>query len=188
MKNFFPEVGNSSIQWAIVIIPCWQTHKTHKKSGWKLPIYKVCCTQWTNTSANDGFIRKKHLLFFPTRTLLYLVRMSCSTAKSSAGTGCLQELETHTKHVLLCREACFAMKIPSFNKQGKATHSELGRSSPDGKLTKQSKQETGSLILTKCILLSEWTPGPMVVFFGKQRLLFPQISLFLLCANISIGC
>ena len=65
------------------------------------------------------------------------------------------------------------MKMPSFHKRGKAAHSELGRSSPDGNLTSSTKQEAGSFLLAKHILLSEQTPAPMELCLGKQPLPFP---------------
>ena len=47
------------------------------------------------------------------------------------------------------------MKMPSFHKQGKAAHSELGQTGQNGNLTNSTKQEYGSFLIAKYIQLSE---------------------------------
>lgn len=78
----------------------------------------------------------------------------------------------HSTCVLLYGEAWFGMKMPYFQKWGKIAHSELWISSPEGNLTNSIIEEAGSFLLAKDIVLSEWTPAPMVVCSRKQHLPF----------------
>ena len=54
------------------------------------------------------------------------------------------------------------MKMPSFHKQGKATHIELGPSVPEGNLTNSPKKDTGSFLLAKNIPLKRRNNSPNV--------------------------
>ena len=58
--------------------------------------------------------------------------------------------------------------MPSFHKWEPAAYSELGRSVPDGDLTKSTKHVSGSGLLAIYILLIDGTAAPMRVCYGKQ--------------------
>ena len=68
------------------------------------------------------------------------------------------------------------MKMPSIHRRGNAAHNKLGDNCLRP-VSQNTKQEAGSFILAKCILLSEQTPAQMVLCFGKQRLAFSYLDL-----------
>lgn len=111
---FFSKARESSTLQARVIIVWWQYIKLHKKRGWKLPIYNVCCSQWTTTSPNRGFLREQLLLFS---------KLGLSISSENEPLHC-QKL---CMHWLFKRGfiAWFAMKMNYFHNRGKAEHSEL---------------------------------------------------------------
>ena len=101
-----------------------------------------------------------HSSLFPPRPLIYLGRISPTSAQCSLGPYCTQGfplLETHSNHFLLCAESWFGLKMPSFQKSEKAADSMLGQSCPNGYLKNSTKQESGSCLLAKYILLSDGT-------------------------------
>ena len=86
-------------------------------------------------------------------------------------------LENHFKCVLLCAEAGFDLKMPSFHKQATAADSKFGQSGPDGDLTNSTKQASGSSLWAMYILLRDGTPSPMWVCSGKQPYIFFTLGL-----------
>lgn len=78
----------------------------------------------------------------------------------------------------MSEEVCFGIKRPCLLEQVKAACSQLGGSAPEGGVTNDTKQASGSLLLAEEILLREGTPTPMRGHSGNQLLPFSQVGLF----------
>lgn len=159
-----------------MIIIWWQNNKLIKTRVCKLDTCKVYSTQWMKTRASCGLVWKATLALFPLRPVLYLGQIYHSCAKFSVYTCCFQSVSVGLNPLKTFSQLWgnwFGIKMSYFHKHGIKEDSKLGQSLPNGKLTNSTKQEAGIFLCAKYILLSEWTPVAMVVWFRKEPLFFP---------------
>ena len=97
-------------------------------------------------------------------------------------------LENHSKCVLLCTEAWFGLIIPSFQKQKRATDSELGPSAPDINLQNPQNKHLEA-VSWQCIFYSGMEHQPQCGFALESNLtLFPTYGFPRSLTMQLIGC
>lgn len=133
-----------------------------KKRVWKLPHYKVYSTQWTNSNPNVIMLWKATLAF----THLWFSKTNCKWAKGLPNA--LHALVAFREFPRLEKNSrkCSPVGINLIWCEKQHPESK-GLSAPEGNLRVFTKEDSGSFLLAKYILLCEHTPSPMWVCSRK---------------------